>query len=232
MVMGGSLVTPGDASFVVALRMNVDQQAFSSGSIVGAKWIMTARHSLFYGDGSFIPFANYKIWTGTKGPYAKRQIDGKGYTIKNWADSVKWDVVLLELNEPIEAPAAPIALDPTKILVDTTAWVAGWGFTSPLHQRLPYNLQKIKVTTSYACSTDDFLCTPGVFGTPRLEPPGGGSLSGDSGGPLYTDGPNPSLIGVISGNDIEGKKPPPHTKDARVHTRVSAVYNWARQYIG
>ena len=233
MVMGGSLVTKGDAPFTVALRMNVDRQAFSSGIIVGATWIMTARHSLFDGTGTFIPFANYSIWTGTKGPYGKRQIDGRAYTIGEWKDSVKWDVALLKLNEPIQPPATPITLNPARIISNTNAWLAGWGFLTPQYTRLPLNLQKISVTTSFACSDDDFLCTPAIYGAPRLEPPGGGSLPGDSGGPLYTmDGGTPSLIGVISGNDIPGKRPPPHTTDARLHTRVSAIYSWAQQYIG
>lgn len=233
MVMGGILATPGDASFTVALRQNVDQQAFSSGIIVGSDLIMTARHSVVDPNGTLIPFANYRIWTGTKGPYAKRQIDGRPYAIKTWFDSVRWDVALLQLTEAIEPPAVAIALNPARILLDTNAWLAGWGFTDAQQTKLPLNLQKLGVATSYACSDDDFLCTPGIFGTPRLEPPGAGSLPGDSGGPLYTNvGGTPLLIGVISGNDIEGKRAPPHTANARLHTRVSAIYNWAHPYIG
>jgi hypothetical protein len=231
MVMGGHVVNPGDAPFAVALRANVDVQAFSSGVIVRPDWVMTASHSVHDG-GQLRPIEWYCVWTGTKGPSGKRVIDGRPYQIKRVVTAPKWDVALLQLTQNVELPGLPIALDPTRIVLDTDAWIAGWGYRTTVMRNLPLNLRYIAVRTSYACSDDDYLCTPGVF-TGKLERPGGGALPGDSGGPLYVyDGAKPpALIGIVSGLDTVEKRAKP-TPDARLSTRISAVYSWARQYIG
>ncbi|XP_071561325.1 chymotrypsin-1-like [Temnothorax nylanderi] len=201
-IVGGQLAVPGEFPHQVSLRLDGFGHV-CGGSIIAPTKILTAAHCV---EAVYPPYRNFKVATGS--------IDSMGgelHTVKTIVvhpeyfgkvlgeeDAWKNDIAVITLKSPIEYNKyqSPIALTTYKPSAEQTATLSGWGRTST-GGSLARSLLKMNqaVVSQNQCQqyhrgmplTGSHLCTLNRFGI--------GACSGDSGGPLISNGVQ---IGVTS----------------------------------
>ena len=133
-VFGGEPVAEGLYPFQVALLRASELDAtpqsqykaqFCGGTLVAARWVLTAAHCMRDGDKALGP-ADFVVLAGSTDLEAGKRVSVKSIIVNDQYDdnSMDHDAALLELDTPLDLP--PVALDlsaePT-----ATATVLGWG---------------------------------------------------------------------------------------------------------
>lgn len=223
-VTGGYEIDIEEAPWQVLL-----QGAGCGGSIVGEKWVLTAKHC----TNENITGVSYGITTRGEASSSntirvKRIINHPDYNV---------DLALLELEQNIPDYFSRIAYIPTDkniAAVGISAMVSGWGWLTPNGYDPAYHLNAANVhvisnnneiISSLGWNIKNWeIVTTGV-GSVRK-----GACHGDSGGPLITKKDNfPYLIGVVSWGRIEC--PGTNNNSPSVYVRVDAFSDWIYTYV-
>ncbi len=237
-IVGGRDADIKDHSWQVALRVPILATGGLSGcggSIIAAKWILTAAHC-------FDQFENRDH--STKEGADWREIGSNGVTIMagktkksegDWksvgaiflhksykADGVDDDIALIRLAEPIagqNVAAIEVAQSTLKLIDNACLEVTGWGFTKPEVEEFSNVLQMAEIP--YLSKNDGACGKPGLMcaGKFRVD-----SCRGDSGGPLVLRrDPSPAvLVGIVS----NGPQAVCGGKSYGVYTRVATYHDW------
>jgi len=231
-IVGGELVDPAktETKYIVSIGGGC------AGSIINAKWILTAAHcsSLFKSTvtgGSVDLNSKNRIKLEVKKSYIHP---------KNIASKFSYDFALLELKTPINFEAtglAPIAMVNPELVktgaidAGVVSTVLGWGTTSESGNisslmrmvEVPIVANSVaNAASSYNGQIDDSMLAAG-YDAGRKD-----SCQGDSGGPLTvvgTDG-TPVLAGVVSWG-----KGCARAKYYGIYGNVSVGYQWIIQTI-
>lgn len=196
-VTGGSEISITSAPWQVLLEVNGSYEC--GGSIIGDKWVLTAKHCT----------ANNPQINVIFGVTSKSEITSLNkISVKRIINHPTADISILELNSPIPLSSkSQIISIPTNaqmqlITTGSLAKVSGWGWLTPNGANSATILNSVNVytMTNAAASTaigetlyDWEIGTTGV-GSVRQ-----GACHGDSGGPLVSwINNNPYLIGVVS----------------------------------
>lgn len=133
-VFGGEPVPDGRYPFQVALLRTSDLDAtaesqykaqFCGGTLVAARWILTAAHCMRDGDTALTP-ADFVVLAGSADLEAGKRLTVKTIVINDRYNdsSMDHDAALLELDSPVDL--SPVALDLSGD-VASDATVLGWG---------------------------------------------------------------------------------------------------------
>lgn len=231
-IVGGELVDPAktETKYIVSIGGGC------AGSIINAKWILTAAHcsSLFRSTvtgGSVDLNSTKRIKLEVKKSYIHPKNVGSKYS---------YDFALLELKTPIDFQAsglAPISMVNPELVqtgaidAGVVATVLGWGTTSESGS-ISKLMRMVEVpivsnavansASSYNGQVDDSMLAAGYDAGKK------DSCQGDSGGPLTIEGTDgtPVLAGVVSWG-----KGCARAKYYGIYGNVSVAYPWIIQTI-
>lgn len=248
-IVGGSNMDISQAPATAALISNQTlastgsffQSQFCAGTVIGARWVLTAAHCLV-NNGSVIPANDISILMGSTDLEAPvnqtvgvtRIIAHQQYNATSQAN----DIALLELE--YDALVPPAIIDTQTITLNDDALIAGWGalnMGSETQQQLfPSTLQGafVKMIPGNDCGTL-FPVYAGEVDSSNLcagVPEGGvDSCQGDSGGPLYRYESGATSATRVSGVVSWGYGCA--LADAPgVYTNVAAYANWITENSG
>jgi secreted trypsin-like serine protease len=158
-VFGGEPVPDGRYPFQVARRRASDlddtaqsqyKAQFCGGTLVAARWVLTAAHCMRDGDRALGP-ADFVVLAGSTDLEAGRRLTVKSIVINDQYDdnSMDHDAALLELDSPLDLP--PVALD---LSGDPTvaATVLGWGMDEQGNYPRMLLGSQIEVVANTACN--------------------------------------------------------------------------------
>lgn len=248
-IVGGDSVDISSAPATVALINNralsqtgsYFQAQFCGGTVIGARWVLTAAHCLITDSGT-VPASNVSVLMGStdlNNPINQpigvtRIIAHSAYNDRNNAN----DIALLQLE--YNALVAPTPLDNQTSALNDLAYIVGWGAINAgdngQAQQFPTQLRGAYVRMvpgndcalmfdQYAGLVDDSnLCAGRAEG-------GVDTCQGDSGGPLYRyNEANPAVMnvsGITSWGFGCGDAQTPG-----VYTRVAAYNAWIQSHTG
>jgi len=250
-IVGGSETSISQVPATVALlhkfRVEIDgdlfQAQFCGGTVISARWVLTAAHCVIdLQGGETAPPENILILTGSTSlenpvnqPIAVvRIIAHPDYRRVEQGD----DIALLELE--YDAQIQPVALNNLPIGLNDEAFIAGWGAVNTQEdgriQNYPKELRGafVNMTPGTDCGgifpdylgfTDETSLCAGV--------PSGGrdSCQGDSGGPLYRVNSDDNSITSIAGITSWGISCGVATNPG-VYTNVGAYTGWIAENTG
>ncbi|KAK9730712.1 Trypsin [Popillia japonica] len=217
-IFGGHQASQGQFPYQVSLQ-NRDKSHSCGGSILNAKWILTAAHCLKKGP------SDYLIKVGT----SDLSSGGTYHRIARFRNHESWDPILvkndislIELEDEIEFSdlAQPIELE-TEVVGEVDAVVSGWGLDE--NNDIPTNLKYLNTSTltNQQCSafwTVEYSSSVEIC---AFTAEGHDPCTADSGGPLVANG---KQIGVVSwGFGKCGSTKP--TVYARVSSYIDWIYN-------
>jgi len=243
-VIGGNRARPGQFPSIVALLdaglFSPADRQFCGGTVIDARWVVTAAHCLHDNAGQRLDPANIRI--------VEQVLDLRAETIDeevmvtnmivhesyDHASTETYDdIALLELATALDSPPAALFTEDPERFAGTSAVVAGWGaieYRSPQFVVYPDALQQASVplVTRSVCNAPDSydFIAEGQLCAGFIEGGVDGCL-GDSGGPLITvvNG-RPELIGVTSFGRGCAE---PHFYG--IYTSVSSYLDWIGQYV-
>jgi len=195
-VVGGRAVPAGDHAFMAAILDGGSQ--FCGGSVIAARWVLTAAHCVPDGDATGLSVAvGHVDWTrGTEIAVTEVHVHPQ-YD----ADASSNDAALLFL--AADAPVAPIRLagpgDDALEADGARAVVAGWGSQVPLIGQLPPLDSSLREADLTLAGDDECSADPTAATQVCAEELLADSCQGDSGGPLFAETPAGDVqIGVVS----------------------------------
>ena len=208
-IIGGSEVrSPDEIPWQVALvrsgKHPYDGQ-FCGGSLIHSNWVLTAAHCLKNLNVNSLQVMTGAIDLSNPGQLSnvKRIIIHPKYDPKTYDN----DIALLELSNPVTLDQycniiqLPVN-DPNETLLTpgTSASVSGWGRMQNGYYAVILNRVEIPLVSDQACFT-----SYGPYYTMNMvcagfQQGGKDSCKGDSGGPLFIEGPSKesTLIGIVS----------------------------------
>jgi trypsin len=204
-IVGGEIVTHGDAPFMVSLLWFGDH--FCGGSILNENTILTAAHCLYgYEDDPYEIVAGEWSLTGNDGTEQRRTAKAlllhTGYNDRTFVN----DIALMWVDQPFQFNqfVRNVTLPEAMHGASGAAPVYGWGVEA---EGAPNLSDKLKMTTLQYI--DDEACRQELGGNPSqvhesmicaYVPEGGtDSCQGDSGGPILgVDTVTPYQAGIVS----------------------------------
>lgn len=236
-IINGTVVPSESAEwqFITALLDSSNPLTqFCGGSLIAARWVLTAAHCVEAGSPSHVMIGGKDLFA--PGPGAQvipvdQRIVHPDYNGEDFFN----DIALLHLT------AAPSNADSVKIKLSTQdpaagqpVAVAGWGSISTDGMTPADELREadVNVIGQSACSMQWGASLPAS--TICAQFPNGANTrdacSGDSGGPLVWQGAGgPTLVGLVSFGPASGCANP---SISAVYTRVSSFLDWIGQYVG
>lgn len=242
-VIGGRDAAPGAFPWLVALVESGDTFPFCGGTLVAARWVLTAAHCLFSDNGTPLEAGSVEVIAGTNTPELANggQRLGVQRVLRHPAyDNVleRNDIALLELATPANLNDPAVSTLPllqadqqaTLAVPGTAATIAGWGDTNPAGGGAPITLQQAQVPL-----TSDAVCQDVGGGDPDVHICAGGggtdSCYGDSGGPLMVaDGQGGLLLAGITSFSVAARCAEPNIPAG--YTRVAAFTGWVAETTG
>ena len=218
-IIGGVDATAGEFSSIVALVSADDSgsasawyRQFCGASIVGERWVMTAAHCMFDGNGDPTNAASIRVVEGSL-TLQEDNLDEQVVTnifihpqYDNNSLNIMHDIALLEMANPLQGPQVELFAGDAESLTGTTGIIAGWGatvVTSDGGYQFDDTLQRaaVPVVSRDACNAPESY--NGLIQEGQLcagfEQGGVDSCVGDSGGPMYVvNGNSLQQIGVTS----------------------------------
>ncbi|KAM9740398.1 coagulation factor IXa [Menidia menidia] len=237
-IVGGSEIVPAEIPWQVALIAHPSGLLFCGGSILGARWIITAAHCLVEAQKSFfirVGEHNINVKENTEQDY--EVLEHHVHPRYNASLSLyNHDIALLQLKNPINFSASvrPICLGPTaftEALVKawSPATVSGWGRTRFMGLTAEA-LQKVEVPfadrteckRSSSSRITSFMFCAGYYDEKK------DACQGDSGGP-HANRIHDTwfLTGIVSWGEECAKQ-----GKYGVYTRVSVYYHWINYVMG
>ncbi|MES9867981.1 MAG: trypsin-like serine protease [Candidatus Thiodiazotropha sp. LLP2] len=230
-IIGGNPAESSAYPWMTALLSKTDNEQFCGGSLIGARWVLTAAHCV-----ESVSAGNIQVYIG--GLSLSDRSDGEIRDITHIYIHPDYyedhDIALLLLAEP--SSKQPISVS-SREFDDGLAYgadliVTGWGLTSKdenatgslslLEAKVPLR-NRNQCVDNYLKSdeiaiTDNMICAGSTDGTTD-------SCNGDSGGPLMALGSDKklSLLGIVSFGSEQGCAT---ASLPGVYTRVSRYLEW------
>ncbi|KAI5107400.1 transmembrane protease serine 3, partial [Silurus meridionalis] len=230
-IVGGNLSQEGQFPWQVSLQFQ--NEHLCGGSIIGARWILTAAHCV-YG------FAFPPLWTVLAGLTEQPSTGAKYLAVEKIIyhgryrpKGLDYDIALLKLSQPLtfNGYIEPICLPNfgEEFEDGKICWISGWGATddggeasSSLHSA------RVPLISAKACSQPEVYqgyISPGMICAGYLEGGTDSCQAGDSGGPLACEDSSVwKLVGATSWGQgcAERNKP-------GVYTRITQALTWIHQ---
>lgn len=201
LIVGGQPAEPGYWASTVAVVAGFPDgtHGFCTGSLFGARWVLTAAHCIAGAYGFSVGVGSYDLDSPSL-----RVVDVEDAWFHSGFGPPLWhnDIGFLRLSEPVGEPGIRLQREVEAELAapGVSARLAGWGQTSESETDIPPLLSEITVPivdgatcmATYGIYFDPFgmLCAGGT---------GTGPCFGDSGGPLVVEGAGrPLLVGLTS----------------------------------
>ncbi|XP_063160788.1 transmembrane protease serine 7-like [Candoia aspera] len=239
-IVGGEDARPGKWPWQASLQLGTSGHICGA-SVISNRWLVSAAHC--FQDSESVRYSIASSWTAYMGikvinKYSNNQAVMR--SIKriivhpNYDQYVSdYDIALLEMEAPVffTELVQPICLlsSPRVFNYGTVCYVTGWGAVKE-NSQLTKILQeaKVKIINQNVCSKlYDYLITSQMLCAGNLN---GGidACQGDSGGPLACLGKGNRwyLTGIVSWGEGCARRNRPG-----VYTKVTAFYEWIRQYI-
>ena len=201
LIVGGQPAEPGYWASTVGIVAGFPDGSygFCTGSLFGARWVMTAAHCMAGAYGVSVGVGSYDLDSPSL-----RIVEVEDGWFHSGFGPPLWhhDVGFLRLSEPVTEPGIRLQreVEAEFAAPGVSARLAGWGLTSESETEAPSLLSEITLpivdgaicTASYGIYFDPvgMLCAGGT---------GTGPCFGDSGGPLVVEGAGrPLLAGLTS----------------------------------
>ncbi|XP_017028981.1 brachyurin [Drosophila kikkawai] len=191
-IISGSQASAGQFPWQVILKRDEWDDLLCGGSVISAKWVLTAAHCAYGHSSLFLIFGTIELNDDT----AQNMTSTTFFVHPNYNDKMNNDVALIQLPQALvfSSSIQPISLvtasQKSNNFVGTAAVVAGYGLMDDEYLDYSQTLMYARVTVIdnneclpiYGASVvlDSTLCAQGSDGSNMS------ICSGDSGGPLIT----------------------------------------------
>lgn len=213
-VINGRDAGPDEYPFVAAVRRFASDQPYCTGSLIAARWVLTAKHCFplsYHITDIGITFGNSATVPGRL----------RYYFIDQVIRHTSADVALIELRNAVSGTPSVVLGELPSRPDGLPVEYAGWGETiwnTPSSR--PKIMQAIDLRVNDGCSSDVFICTQARVDSAKV----GGNSSGDSGGPLlYRTGGRLIQVGVMITSTSKSLK--------STSENIAAIRSWIDQYV-